>query len=122
MCWFANGPTRLFFHRIVPGGTDKSYGIHVARLAGIPRPVIHRARELLEHLEIAASAQSPRTAPDSLPGPKAKKEAANGSQMMLFSQPTNHLADYLNSLDLDHLSPTDALKTLKELQEKTKGN
>ncbi len=112
----------VFLHRIVPGGTDKSYGIHVARLAGIPRAVIHRARELLQRLETAACGEPRRTAPDAIPAPhtSSKKKAANGSQMMLFSQPTNHLAEAINSLDLDNLSPTDALKALKELQEKAK--
>ena len=41
---------------------------------------------------------------------------------MLFSQPTNHLAEAIKKLDLDNISPTDALKALKELQEKAKGN
>ena len=103
----------VFLHRIVPGGTDKSYGIHVARLAGIPRAVIHRARELLERLETSS--------PDAIAVPNAnvKREGADGSQMMLFAGPTDHFAEVLGKLDLDNMSPMDALKVLKELQEKT---
>ena len=46
----------VFFHRIVAGGADRSYGIHVAELAGLPAPVIHRAKEILSHLEEAKTA------------------------------------------------------------------
>ena len=51
---------------------------------------------------------------------KRKGSETPPGQMMLFAQPTNHLADYLKKLDLDNLSPMDALATLKELQEKAK--
>ena len=95
----------VFLHRIVPGGTDKSYGIHVARLAGIPKPVIHRARELLQQLETDAHGEFQPTAP-------------NNSQMMLFSQATNHLAHAIKKIDINNLSPLEALTTLKELQER----
>ena len=98
----------VFLHRIVPGGTDKSYGIHVARLAGIPRAVIHRARELLEKLETSS--------PEAISTPNAN--VANSSQMMLFSQARSHLAEAIKKLDLDNMSPMDAMKALRELQEK----
>ncbi|NIA07525.1 MAG: DNA mismatch repair protein MutS [Actinobacteria bacterium] len=109
----------VFLHRIVPGGTDKSYGIHVARLAGIPRPVIHRARKLLERLEASAPDGSPSSHANlqSIKGPKAKPTAG---QLTLFSEPPDRLAQTIKSLDLDQLSPLDALTTLKELQEKAK--
>ncbi|MCB0238261.1 MAG: hypothetical protein KDH08_06365, partial [Anaerolineae bacterium] len=44
-----------FLHRIIPGAADRSYGIHVAQLAGLPRPIIHRAEEILEELETQGS-------------------------------------------------------------------
>jgi DNA mismatch repair protein MutS len=64
----------IFLHRIVPGGVDKSYGIHVAQLAGLPRSVLHRAREVLEELESNGREAKPA-------GKKAKQPAA---QMPLF--------------------------------------
>jgi len=63
----------VFLHQIVPGAADKSYGIHVARLAGVPREVNERAKEILaqledEHLDSAGRRESPARAP---PGPRA---------------------------------------------------
>ena len=52
----------VFLRKIVPGGADRSYGIHVAQLAGIPRPVIHRAQEILEELERKGDAKTRRKA------------------------------------------------------------
>ncbi len=74
--------------------------------------MIHRARELLEKLETSS--------PEAISTPNAN--VANSSQMMLFSQPTNHLAEALKKLDLDNMSPMDAMKALRELQEKSQGN
>ncbi|MDD4317563.1 MAG: hypothetical protein PHV75_03505, partial [Victivallaceae bacterium] len=48
------GDQIIFLRQIIPGGTDKSYGIHVAKLAGLPNPVIERAKEILENLENSA--------------------------------------------------------------------
>ena len=70
----------VFLHEIVPGGSDRSYGIHVARLAGIPSEVIDRAQEVLEHLETAHStharrfrAKETRVAPPPEPPPTAEE-------------------------------------------------
>jgi len=98
----------IFLHKIVPGGVDKSYGIHVGKLAGLPRSVVHRAREVLEDLE-----GDSRTAPP-VKRPR-RKEAAQ--QIPLFGQ-KSPIAEELEKLDLDSLTPLEALNKLYELQKK----
>ncbi|HEY2705832.1 MAG TPA: DNA mismatch repair protein MutS [Candidatus Dormibacteraeota bacterium] len=95
-----DGDSVTFLHRIVEGGADRSYGIHVARLAGIPAGVVARARELLAELE-SARPLGPRTAPSaqlSLPLPAA----------------THPVVEELGRLDLDGLTPLAALNKLAE--------
>ncbi len=105
-----------FLHKIVPGGTDKSYGIHVAHLAGIPRPVVERARRLLaeiedEHVELSRKMQEA--------GFKGwPKRAPRPGQLALFPPPspsTGTALERLEALDPDVLSPGEALDVLKEL-------
>ncbi len=94
----------VFLHKIVPGGADRSYGIHVAQLAGLPRPVIQRASEILTELE-ASSGKAVRINP------------STPQQMALFPE-TNPLLDELKSLDINALSPIEALNRLYEWQRK----
>lgn len=100
------GDQVIFLRRVVPGGMDKSYGIHVAQLAGLPRAVIHRAQEILEELEEGVS-RSPMRAP------KAK-------QLPLLSL-EHPLLEELKSLDVDSLSPIEALNRLYEWQKRLRG-
>ena len=102
----------VFLHKIVPGGTDKSYGVHVARLAGVPKEVVDRAREILADLEAAHLDPSgrPRLAPS--PGPTVRQV-----QLTLFEGVESKIADELRRLDLDCLKPIDALNKLRELKE-----
>jgi DNA mismatch repair protein MutS len=100
--------TVVFLHQIIPGGADRSYGIHVAQLAGLPRPVIQRATEILKELE-KSSGQAIRI------NPQAAQQAA------LFPE-TNPLLDELNSLDVNSLSPIEALNKLFEWQRRYFGN
>ncbi len=97
----------VFLHKVVPGGADKSYGIHVARLAGLPKAVIHRAEEILEELE--EKARTPL-------GP----ERIEVHQLPLFS-PTDPVVEELKKLDLDSMTPLEALNKLYELQQKARG-
>jgi DNA mismatch repair protein MutS len=98
------GDKVVFLHHIVPGGADKSYGIHVAQLAGMPKPVVHRAEEILEQLERDA-ARSPDQA-----RPKAEV-----LQLELFNT-TNPALEALRKLDVNALTPIEALTRLYELQ------
>jgi DNA mismatch repair protein MutS len=94
----------VFLHRIVEGGADRSYGIHVAQLAGLPKPVIHRAEEILEELERGQRAHAP--APDS------------GAQQLAFFADENPALAELKAIDVDGLSPLEALTKLYELKKK----
>jgi len=88
---------------VVPGGADRSYGIHVAQLAGLPRPVIHRAEEILERLE--AEARSPIS----------PKRIAEARQLPLFTI-TDPALEELKKLDVESLTPLEAIIKLYELQ------
>ncbi len=94
----------VFLHKIVPGGADKSYGIHVAQLAGLPSPVVARANEIMAELE-KTSGQAVRI------NPHAAQQAA------LFPE-TSPLLDELKGVDVNSLSPIEALNKLFEWQKK----
>ncbi len=94
----------VFLHKIVPGGADRSYGIHVAQLAGLPRPVIQRANEIMQELE-KSSGRAIKI------NPVAAKQAA------LFPE-TSPLLEELKALDINSLSPIEALNKLFEWQRK----
>ena len=98
----------VFLHRIVPGGADKSYGVHVAQLAGLPQGVVSRAWEVLAGLE-----RSPGQAKGGHRPPPAQ-------QMSLFN-PAQPLVDELKSLDIPNLTPLQAINLLYQLQEKANG-
>ena len=99
-----SGNNVVFLHRIVPGGADKSYGIHVAQLAGIPRPVILRASEIINQLE-------------STSGSAVQITPITSQQLTLFPE-TNPLLDELKKLDLNSLPPIQAINLLYEWQKK----
>ena len=94
--------TVIFLHKIIPGAADKSYGIHVAQLAGMPGQVIDRANTILIDLE-----QSSGTVI------KAAPVGAASQQMKLFPE-TNPLLDELKELDINDLTPLDAINKLFE--------
>lgn len=94
----------IFLHKIIPGGADRSYGIHVAQLAGLPRPVIQRATEILDDLE-KSSGQAVRINPHI------------AHQVALFPE-TNPLLEELGSLDMNSLSPIESLNKLYEWQQR----
>lgn len=98
----------VFLHKIVRGGADKSYGIHVAQLAGVPQPVVNRANEILKELETG----------------DWRLETGDGRletpiQLRLFS-PDDDLRQEIAALDVMSLSPIEALNKLFELQRKSK--
>lgn len=102
------GDRVVFLHRIAPGETDRSYGIEVAKLAGLPASVVQRARELLPTWEQQKTAGfSPPKAP----------EAPSTIQLTLFETNTQRAAAALLRLDLDHLSPREAISKLFEIKD-----
>jgi len=101
------GDRVIFLHKIVPGGTDRSYGIHVAQLAGLPKSVIIRAQEVLAELESHATK-------------KGKVSAHKASlQIPLFAK-GSLLADEIARLDIDSMSPLEAITKLYELKRMTR--
>ncbi len=95
----------VFLHKVQPGGADRSYGIHVAQMAGVPKPVIHRAEEMLEQLE--SGEFRPGT-----PAPEPRQPA-------LFA--TEHpVVEALRGFDISQMTPLDAINALYELQRKAK--
>jgi len=163
------GDEVVFLHKIVPGGTDKSYGIQVARLAGLPREIIDRAKAILANLEqeeldetsrpklarptrrtrqartaagasVAGAGEAPvggggvaEEEAEDRPSEKAGRRGplapgepepkpAGPRQLPLFASPAEEVAQTLRSLNLDQLTPKQALQKLKDLQEKAKGS
>ena len=98
------GDEIVFLHRVLPGGADQSYGVHVAQLAGMPRSVVERANELLFQLESGASDFSIRKPPP------------QHAQLSFFDAPENPALNALRSLEVDGLSPLEALTKLYELK------
>jgi DNA mismatch repair protein MutS len=92
----------VFLYRITPGGADKSYGIHVAQIAGMPTSVVHRAEDIMEQLEETS-------------GKTIRIDSERPQQMALFPD-TNPLLEELGRLDLNELSPLEALNRLYEWQ------
>jgi len=96
-----------FLHKIIAGGADRSYGIHVAQLAGLPAPVIKRAAEILHQLESSS-------------GKAVKVEPQASHQLNLFPE-TNPFIDELKTLDLNAFSPIEALNKLYEWRKRYLG-
>ncbi|MEJ5225592.1 MAG: DNA mismatch repair protein MutS, partial [Anaerolineales bacterium] len=94
----------VFLHKIIPRGADRSYGIHVAQLAGLPRPVIQRANEIMHELEKSSGA--------------AVRINPHAAQQIALFPETNPLLDELRALDVNTLSPIEALNKLFEWQKK----
>ncbi len=98
------GEDIVFLHRVVPGGADQSYGVHVARLAGMPPSVVARARELLQALEQGNGDFAGRKPPQ------------QRQQLSFFDAPENPALAALRALEVDELSPLEALTALYELK------
>ena len=103
----------IFLHKIVDGAADKSYGIHVARLAGVPREVIERSKEILaqleeEHLDAEGRAKIAR------PTVEPKK---THFQLTLFGPAEHPLLDDLRRLDLNNVTPIQAMQLLQQWQD-----
>jgi DNA mismatch repair protein MutS len=94
----------VFLHTIVPGGADRSYGIHVGQLAGLPGPVVQRASEILQQLEDSS-------------GKAVRIDPQAPQQLALFPETNPLLAD-LDQLDMNTLSPIEALNKLFEWKRK----
>ncbi len=102
----------IFLHKLLPGGTSKSYGIQVAALAGVPKRVVERAKELLHNIEKGElnSQGQPKIAP------MKKQKAKHPGQLNLFATDDDPLRKKIREIELDRLSPLEALNLLYELK------
>ncbi len=105
------GSEVIFLRRVVDGAASRSYGIEVARLAGLPPALLARAREILGHLEQGKLAQAGMAALAA-----AHRGQGDGTQLSLFTPPENRVIEELRTLDIDRLTPVDALNKLAALQ------
>lgn len=94
----------VFLHKIIPGGADRSYGIHVAQIAGLPRPVVQRANEILVQLEKSSGSTLERT-------------DSTQQQLTLFPE-NNALLEAFQNLDINSLTPIEALNLLYEWKQR----
>ncbi len=94
----------VFLHKVIEGGADRSYGIHVAQLAGLPPAIVHRAQDVLKELESGADNQDP-----------GDKRQVGGAQMAIFAESSPAL-DKLKTIDPNSLTPLEALTVLYELK------
>lgn len=104
----------IFLRKLEPGGSTHSFGIHVARMAGMPTSLIQRANEILKQLEEKHVDE----------GEKVKKVASPKMQLSIFdahSQTFNEIRDLLEDIDINRLTPVEALLKLQEIKGKVKG-
>ena len=105
------GDTIIFLHKVVDGGTDRSYGVHVAALAGVPEQVVNRAKEMLTKLEDQNSVTI-----DGSDGTVTEK-LQTSLEALTIDDP---IVDQIKHMDLERTTPLDALLRLKELQDEAK--
>ncbi|MEO0515393.1 MAG: DNA mismatch repair protein MutS, partial [Planctomycetota bacterium] len=114
----------VFLHRIVAGATDRSYGIHVAKIAGLPAPVVQRAHQLLSQLAVNHEGRLPpasQAPPAAKPQEPGKPKPAPVVDMPLFAQAPEHpVVDELRGLDLNQLTPMQAFDLLRKLHDQTR--
>ena len=106
------GDSVVFLRKIVPGGCDHSYGIHVARLAGLPEEVINRAKQVLKNLE--ANELTPNSIPKLALGENLPLKVAE-EQLSIFPSEEDAVSSRLKEIDINQLTPVEALKILDEL-------
>lgn len=116
------GDSIVFLRKIVRGGADKSYGIQVAKLAGVPEPVIARAKVLVEELsaaDITVRAKEIAAASAGNSPAVTRPDEVDLNQMSLFDTvKEDDILEELKSLDLGSMTPIDALNTLYRMQTK----
>ena len=110
-----HGEDVLFLRKIVRGGADKSFGVHVARLAGVPRPVIARAHEIQARLEVSNINQN--TIGRNILGEGRRRK---NEQVDLFEYRKTELIQELSEIDVMSLTPMDAINRLFLLKEKAR--
>lgn len=128
-----DGEKVTFLRKVVPGGADQSYGIHVARLAGLPQVVISRAQQILEVLEqhnisVETDAETSPSNKENPTMPRPKRRVtrktiqSDSLQMALFTPKTHPLVEEIRKLELSQMTPLDAVNILYDLKAKAEDN
>ncbi len=104
----------IFLRKLVPGGTSRSYGIQVARIAGLPEPVLKRARQILDHLETTALEN--HGPPEPAHHLSNLKESDKIVQLSLFGAQDQKLQNWILGLNITSMTPIEALTELNEIQ------
>ncbi|MHC4534625.1 MAG: DNA mismatch repair protein MutS [Planctomycetota bacterium] len=99
----------VFLHKILPGGTDKSYGIHVAKLAGLPKAILERSKEILEELE--STFQKEATGEH-----LSKHKTKEPNKELLFVERHKSILDKLSTMDIENLTPLEAINLLNKIR------
>ena len=106
------GNNIIFSHNVKKGGSDHSFGIHVAKMAGMPPDVIHRSEEILKDLEGDTEGASKK--PDTS-GIKTRRQPSQDDQLAIFEFKDDRLRERIKEIDLNNLTPVEALQVLSEL-------
>jgi DNA mismatch repair protein MutS len=129
------GDQELFLHRLMPGGADRSYGIEVGRLAGLPEAVIARAKQVLAVLEaghvvepnersderLATGDERGHGAPGAPPLARRQSLVAPVAQFSLFADTAHPVLEELRQVDVNALTPIQALQLLARLTDQARG-
>jgi len=108
----------VFLRRLVKGGTNKSYGIQVARLAGVPDIVIDNAKYILSFVEKKNNGDSPKPIPKKKTKKTKKQKKTDDNQLELFSSKEQSIKKILENLDISSMTPLEAMNMLNELKQK----
>ena len=106
----------IFLHKLVEGGTNRSYGIQVAGLAGVPQHVVQRAEEILRNIELGEFDQEGEPSIAKSRKNRKTKNRTHPQQLSLFQLPSDPLREFVLGLNVDELSPRQALETIYELK------
>ncbi len=109
----------IFLRKLVPGGTNRSYGIQVARIAGLPEETIERAMEILENLE---GADTDETGRPRIAKSVRKETGKETAQLSLFGGRDERLREWIRDLDILNMTPVQALNELHRIKEHVSGN
>ncbi|MGD8386504.1 MAG: DNA mismatch repair protein MutS [Desulfobacteraceae bacterium] len=109
----------IFLRKLVPGGTNRSYGIQVARIAGLPKEVIERAQEILDNLE---GKDVDETGRPRMARSRRKERTRDSNQLNLFAGRDERLRSWIRDLDLHTMTPIDAMNELQRLKEHVGGS
>jgi DNA mismatch repair protein MutS len=109
----------VFTHKVSSGGSDHSFGIHVAQMAGLPAKIIERANEIMKSFEGAANEPQSEHKPD-ISRIKTRQKGQSHQQISIFEFKDDALREKIKSIDVDNITPIEALKILNELKKEIK--